>query len=301
MFGRFVDHCQTATWVELPIDTFRTCDISLALDARVSGTGLRYQWLEGGLAMNDLLTGTTGVTVSVAGSRSPWLRTFTQVSNPWSGFSRGEYHLQVFDACGTDLMSPPSYREVYGNPYLPGAIERIDKQAGDTLAISPFIDDYPEEVLEFQWLKGNFALYDGGRFSGTQTKELRIFPVLPSDQGTYHCVPFTDVCPEGALFAEYSFTVTVEGTYTSLDPSALPGIHLFPNPARRQLTIESERPWHGLWQLSSVQGQMLAEGMVRGELSMEIYLPELPGGLYLLHCQDDEGRRFTTKLLIQQP
>lgn len=301
MFGRFVNHCQAASWVELPVDTFRTCNISLELDARVTGTGLRFQWREGGLDMTDLLAGTTGVTVSVSGSKTPWLRTETQINNPWSGFSRGEYHLEVYDACGSGLLSPPSYREIFGSPYLPGAIDLIDKQAGDTLVMKPFIDDYPEEVLEFQWLKGNFALYDGGRFSGTQEKELRIYPVLPSDQGTYHCVPYTSICPEGAFFDEYSFSVTVEGTYTSLDPSALSGIHLFPNPAREQLTIESEQPWQGNWRLSSVQGQTLAEGKVSGDLTVDIFLPELSGGLYLLHCQTKEGKRSTTKLLIQQP
>lgn len=87
---------------------------------------------------------------------------------------------------------------------------------------------------------------------------------------------------------------------TAIEETAVqsePGIRLFPNPARDQVRIVSERPFHAV-ELMDIQGRQLGQVVVPPHTSeWEWRLPELPSALYLIRIRTEEAL-LTQRLLI---
>ncbi|MCB0855666.1 MAG: T9SS type A sorting domain-containing protein, partial [Bacteroidetes bacterium] len=77
-------------------------------------------------------------------------------------------------------------------------------------------------------------------------------------------------------------------------------IHLYPNPAHRNLTIQGLPSERFSVQLINLQGQILfaKEVFARENEKLELTLPELPEGLYSLSFENNQGARYTKMLMI---
>ncbi|MCB0844911.1 MAG: DUF2341 domain-containing protein [Bacteroidetes bacterium] len=77
-------------------------------------------------------------------------------------------------------------------------------------------------------------------------------------------------------------------------------IHLYPNPAHRNLTIQGLPSERFYVELINLQGQILfaKEVFVRENEKLELTLPELPEGLYSLSFENNQGARYTKMLMI---
>ncbi|MEL6651091.1 MAG: T9SS type A sorting domain-containing protein, partial [Bacteroidota bacterium] len=83
---------------------------------------------------------------------------------------------------------------------------------------------------------------------------------------------------------------------TSIPPSSLGGISLYPNPTNGFLQIDSERKLSGEVRLYDLQGKLIHQENILGQ-RFEITLPDTPNGLYLLEIRTS-SERLVEKLQI---
>ncbi|MCS7176256.1 MAG: immunoglobulin domain-containing protein [Candidatus Kapabacteria bacterium] len=132
----------------------------------------RYQWRRGGVPLRES-DRITGVNSSLLTIRR------VQPSD-----TLGTYDVVVIGRCGRDSSRPVRItllRVSFAEQPRGGNI-----CAGDVLRLRGLAISVPSGLpIRYQWFKDGVPLRDGGRISGATTEELRIFPVLTSDSGTY--------------------------------------------------------------------------------------------------------------------
>ncbi len=73
-------------------------------------------------------------------------------------------------------------------------------------------------------------------------------------------------------------------------------LRIYPNPASEWLQVETSSPDVTRYQLFNAQGILLAE---RAFTDSQIYVGELPGGIYLLRFTDEKGRWLATGRVLK--
>ena len=85
---------------------------------------------------------------------------------------------------------------------------------------------------------------------------------------------------------------------TALPPVVGTGTRLYPNPTRRTLTLEWPVPPDGRIFLTDLLGNILREFPLNGQRRLDLTLPNLSAGLYLLRIETSAGT-WTEKLLLE--
>ncbi len=156
--------------------TYGEC-AAFSVSADGEGT-LQYAWLHNSAPITD--------NDRVQGAAMPQLEIC-----PANKTDMGWYAVKITDECGsTDSAG------VFLNVLCPGGIET--QPQSQTSAVGGeaqfFVMATGVGTLQYQWRRGGVPVADDARFSGANTPELRISPVLTSDgKGTYS-VSITDDC-----------------------------------------------------------------------------------------------------------
>ena len=143
-----------------------------------TGTGpLTYRW-----RLNGTGLGNGG---SYAGTRTAALTV-----NPVFPPEIGSYDVVVTDGCGNTVTSAAAALDFEPFPQS-SAPDSLTACAGFPASLAVTASGVPP--LQYRWRKDLNDLFDGGRFSGTDTAAMTIDPVSAADAGSYD-VRLTDGC-----------------------------------------------------------------------------------------------------------
>ncbi len=87
---------------------------------------------------------------------------------------------------------------------------------------------------------------------------------------------------------------------TALPPAIQAEVRVFPNPARRVLSVEWPSPQTGELSLRDAQGLIRWRSSVSGQRRVELALPPLPAGVYVLHLHTSDGSVSAVKVLVEE-
>jgi len=149
-----------------------------ALSVIAQGTVLGYQWRKDGRAIQGA---TNAILV---------------LSNVDEAIA-GRYTCLLFGTCGTEqVVTEEAVVYIAPRTLIARQPERVAVAIGGTarLTVEPVGAEIPGYSPQYQWYRGNVALRDNGRVTGTTTSELTIRNVQSSDIGEdYYCV-VTGLC-----------------------------------------------------------------------------------------------------------
>jgi hypothetical protein len=189
-------------------------------------------------------------------------------SNP--GYVRSGYVTSLADAYGT-LILPNGI--TYNNTLRVRLIENYQ----DSLGQGAYY--YYTDSL-YYWLSPNIA--------GTLLTYFH-FTTVTAESG------FSDTADSYSLYAYQS------GVTTGIKPpiSQFSSIKVYPNPANQYLQIFSSASLEK-YSLTDISGQTICQGNFGDKLSGTIPVASLPGGIYVLQCQNSSGQTNIQKIIINR-
>lgn len=104
----------------------------------------------------------------------------------------------------------------------------------------------------------------------------------------------------GKLVLSYAVTITVsfgkDGEGTPVEEAQLRHVVVYPNPFEGQLAIRDEAGEAVLYQLFSLQGQLVKAGRIEG-VETSVDTEDLPLGIYLLRLKSEAGETKTLRIV----
>lgn len=76
-------------------------------------------------------------------------------------------------------------------------------------------------------------------------------------------------------------------------------IAVYPNPANKYITIDGVQNYTGLIQILNMEGKAVAEKLIAGDISTQIYVEELNAGIYIMKLKSDAGE-INRKIIISR-
>lgn len=107
-------------------------------------------------------------------------------------------------------------------------------------------------IITHQWYKGNMAIIDDDRISGSQTAQLTISNVVEEDEGNYYCKV------EGECNTVQGENIFLDVQLTGLEDIESQYFNVFPNPANEIISIECIEKIEKI-QIYNNQGQLILE------------------------------------------
>ena len=272
------------------------------------GTGLRYRWFdeETGDPIGD--SHVNNERFVVAGSRAATLYRAVTIDQ---GYGVSRYRLRVADGCGGATVAAPSASEFvaagppgfYGDGGQVAAVARGAEVSFEARASQL----YPDSLLEWQWYLGGFALREGVKFAGTQTRTLRVRNVDFDDDGAYVAesrVAGCDVNTRGAsthqLFVDGYELLRPGGEHERTKlvawPNPSPGAAVVGNPGQQTLRGELR-----VLDAMGVPRRTLRGVELAPSQGLPLDLAGLPDGLYRVILADRTGAVSTTITLQTRP
>lgn len=167
-------------------------------------------------------------------------------------------------------------------PLAEGGTAFITLHVGIELTVS---DDMTIEKGQSVVLRANGAsTYE---WSDGQTSSA--IAVMPSQTTTYTVTGRLGSCSEQA-----SVTITVTASAEGIDAAQSANVDIYPNPAESMVTVSSD--YIERVRLINTLGQVLGSYSVKGS-RLDIYVGELPSGIYLLQVTGADGTQTLRKLI----
>jgi len=204
----------------------------------------------------------------------------------------------------------PLERNLIGETFVLAVWKRLDNQDASVLFIESYAIEYPDDrnaFLSFQ-LPESIALSDTFYLGWQQTSNERMSVGFDANTNSGSEIFYsvdgqewlenTDI--EGSLLFRPVFGIPQNTTVTSLEPEIKEkSLKIYPNPTKNIVNIENQENIENLI-LLDMQGKVILEkNIANPSNSLQINLPEMTEGIYLLKILDSKGNVFTEKLLIQ--
>ncbi|MDX5321533.1 MAG: immunoglobulin domain-containing protein, partial [Bacteroidota bacterium] len=145
-----------------------------------TGKKLRYQWYHNGLELDSR--------DNIEGLGGPVIKNLS-----WNMVDSGLYYVRAVEACGAYTQSNPIIVKMRDIPRIKIHPKQLDSAVleGTDVIFNVVATGYD---LSYQWRKEAVFMVDNGRITGTQTPEVTIRQVIPSDVAFYSCI-VTGGCP----------------------------------------------------------------------------------------------------------
>ncbi len=310
--GTLTAVCRSITAVELPQDTIVDCVEVLRwqvdVTAKSAATGVRYQWFDiSGQAITDVGQPSDNFYVRGGATRRLIRETFLA-----EGYAGLQVYVEARDGCDASRVARDtallaglapakrasnSVREYKINPGI------------DTSLSFETLGNYPESLLDMQWYRGGFALENGGKYQGVQTRKLDIKALTHDDDGVYALVTDVPAC---------NYDVDLRGAYLQHIRVLEPRLQLRNGGGVTELGVPFPNPTSTDYYLPNVSDDVLSgevrvyNAMGRPMLSRQaIDVPAYesaridvhgwPPGLYEVEVRLPDGRRVTHRMLITPP
>lgn len=147
----------------------------LALEVKVTGDGLTYQWEKDDvpLTADPLISGINSPLLTISGVTAS---------------AAGSYRCTISNSCGTEKSNPAV---ITINPGISISSQPLNdtKCEGETTTFSVITAGVK---ISYQWLKNGSPLQDTERITGSNSNNLIINNLIKDDQGSYNCIVSDD-------------------------------------------------------------------------------------------------------------